>query len=124
MQALLHALHFSEKQIWKKILYLPKSLFKRLVARKEERKRKKGSKKIRKEGKKGKERKACDPEETTVLRVSWENSEAYSLAPSNKPLKSCILFYYKQEAILLAFKKSSDVCRSWEAKQRLCSTGI
>lgn len=60
------------------------------MVRKEDRKRKKkGSKKIRKEGKeKKKGRKACDPEETTLLRVSWANSEAYSLAPRNKPLKS------------------------------------
>ena len=42
----------------------------------------------------------------------------------NKPLKSCILFYYKQEAILLTFKNSSDICRSWEAKQKLLNTGI
>lgn len=99
-------------------------LIEKACGKKGRKKKKKESKKIRKEGKKEKERKACDPEETTVLRVSWENSEAYSLAPSNKPLKSCILFYYKQEAILLAFKKSSDICRSWEAKQRLLSTGI
>ena len=62
------------------------------MVRKEERRRKKKkrSKKIRKEGKKERKRKkgrkACDPEETTELEVSWENSEAYSLAPSNKLL--------------------------------------
>lgn len=82
---------FFRKAIWRKVLYLPKSLLKRLVVRKEERKRKR--KEVRnKEGRKGKKkkkgRKACDPEETTLLRVSWANSEAYSLAPSNKPLKS------------------------------------
>lgn len=53
-----------------------------------------------------------------------KNLEAYPTGLSNKPLKSCILFDYKQEVIPLIFENSSDISRSWEAMQRLFSTGI
>lgn len=53
-----------------------------------------------------------------------KNLEAYPSGLSNKPLKSCILFDYKQEVIPLIFENSSDISRSWEAMQRLFSAGI
>lgn len=53
-----------------------------------------------------------------------KNLKAYPSGLINEPLKSCILFDYKQEVIPLILKNSSDISRSWEAMQRLFSTGI